>query len=241
MRFVKGSTPAEIRAVTAWQRAIGAYPDNSVGMQVITDTLAVLGVDVWPLNCTIFNCPVIIARDARPAKVKAPLKNYADAISGSFSSAQAPCSILVTDGATVCGYACHAHIGKPESVLYRLNDGTFGVKRCTYSTELPAGVRWAVGGVGLLDNYNPAAEGFTGRYADVLRRTDHTMIGVKHNLVYLCYVKSTTGAGVNALAQKMGFAHAIMLDGGHVAAVNAAEDRINTGQTQYYIVQGVNL
>lgn len=237
MRFVSGSTPEEIRMVTAWQRTVGAAPDNSVGPQTITDTLAKLCADVWPVNVTIFNQPVIIAWDARPAAVNAPLKRYANAVSGSFSYSRKPCSILVADGEVVCGYACHAHLKKPETVLYRLEDGTFGIKKCLYATELPKGVRWAVGGVGLLDEYNPAAEGFTGIYSDVLRRTDHTFLGTKHELVYMGYVKNKTGAEVNAYCKKLGLASAVMLDGGHVAAINAAEDRINTCTTQFYVVQ----
>lgn len=239
MKFVSGSTPEETRIVCGWQRCVDAVEDNSVGMQTIVDTLCRLDADVFPVNVTMFNHPVIVARDARPAAVNAPLKNYATAVSGSFSSDHKPCSILVADGQTVCGYACHAWLGKPESVLYRLDNGTFGMKLATYSTELPSCVRWAVGGCGLIDFYNPAAEGFTGQYADVLRRTNHTYIGTKGKFVYLGYCKNMTAIEVNNYVKKLKLDYAVLLDGGHVAAINAADDKINTSQTQYYIVQGV--
>lgn len=239
MKFVSGSTPEEKRLVLALQDRVGAVADNSIGPQTLVDLAVALGVNVWPLSVTIFGQPVIVAKDARPARVTAPLRNYANAISGSFSSSQKPCSILVADGKTVCGYACHAWLGKPESVLYRLNDGTFCVKRCTYSTELPTETRWAIGGCGLLDFYDPPSEGFVGRYADVLRKTNHTMIGVKRGYVYLCYVKSMWGYEVNSYAKKLGLDHAVLLDGGHVAAINATESKINTGEKQFYIIQAV--
>lgn len=239
MKYASGTTPEETRAVKAWQTAIGSYPDNSVGPQVVVDTLAALGVAVWPLNVTIFGQPLIVAEDILPAAVDAPLKAYANAISGSFSYNRRPCSILVTHGKAVCGYACHAHLRKPETVLYRLENGAVGVRKARYATELPQAVRWAVGGVGLLEAYDPAEEGFSGAYADVLRRTAHTWLGVKRGLIYLGYCADMTGAQVNAYVHKLGMEHAIMLDGGHVAAINGAESKINTGQRQFFIVQAV--
>ena len=239
MKYASGTTPEETRAVLAWQTAIGSHPDNSVGMQVVVDTLAALGINVWPLNVTIFGQPLIVAEDILPAAVDAPLKAYANAISGSFSYNRRPCSILVAHGKVVCGYACHAHLRKPETVLYRLENGTVGVQKARYATELPQAVRWAVGGVGLLEAYDPAEEGFSGAYADVLRRTAHTWLGVKRGLIYLGYCADMTGAQVNAHARKLGMEHAIMLDGGHVAAINGADVRRNAGQRQFYIIQAI--
>ena len=220
MKYASGTTPEETRAVK--------------------DTLVALGVDVWPLNVTIFGQPLIVAEDILPAAVDAPLKSYANAISGSFSYNRRPCSILVAHGKAVCGYACHAHLRKPETVLYRLENGTMGVQKARYATELPQAVRWAVGGVGLLEAYDPAEEGFSGAYADVLRRTAHTWLGVKRSLIYLGYCADMTGAQVNAHVRRLGMEHAIMLDGGHVAAINGADVRRNAGQRQFYIIQAIN-
>ena len=164
-------------------------------------------------------------------------------ISGSFTypSGQTPCSILVNNGKTVCGYACHAYTtNQPESVIYRLNNGKFGIKRVKFTTELPKDVKWAVGGMGLLANYDPAGEGFSGVYSDVLRKTNHTVLAVKNDKVYGVYYKNMTAAQINAHCRdKMQFDYAIMLDGGHIAAINGAESfaKINTSQVQGYGIQ----
>lgn len=238
MKFVSGTTPEEKRLVLALQERVGAVADNSIGPQTLVEIASALGVDVWPLNITIFGQPVIVAEDILPAAVDAPLKAYANAISGSFSYNRRPCSILVAHGKVVCGYACHAHLRKPETVLYRLENGAVGVQKARYATELPQAVRWAVGGVGLLTDWNPAEEGFTGAYSDVLRRTGHTFVGTKRGLLYLGYFHGT-GAELNEHCKKLGLERAIMLDGGHVAAINGAESKINTGQRQFFIVQAV--
>lgn len=236
MKFVSGSTPEEKRLVLALQERVGAVADNSIGPQTLVEIASALGADVWPLNVTIFGQPVIVAEDILPAAVDAPLKAYANAISGSFSYQRRPCSILVSHGKVVCGYACHAHLRKPETVLFRTEQGV-ATKKCRYATELPI-VKWAVGGVGLLADWNPAEEGFTGAYSDVLRRTGHTFVGTKRGLLYLGYFHGT-GAELNAHCKKLGLERAIMLDGGHVAAINGAESKINTGQRQFFIVQAV--
>ena len=238
MKFVSGTTPEEKRLVLALQERVGAVADNSIGPQTLVEIASALGVDVWPLNVTIFGQPLIVAEDILPAAVNAPLKAYTNAISGSFSYQHRPCSILVAHGKVVCGYSCHAHLRKPETVLYRLDSGAVGSKKCRYATELPT-VKWAVGGVGLLDAWDPVGEGFAGAYADVLRRTAHTWLGVKRSLIYLGYCADMTGAQVNAHVRKLGMEQAIMLDGGHVAAINGAESKINTGQRQFFIIQAV--
>ena len=92
--------------------------------------------------------------------------------------------------------------------------------------------------MGLLGNYNPATEGFTGRFSDVLRRTDHTALGYKGGMLYGVYCRSMTAQQVNALCRdKLKLEYAVMLDGGHVAAIHAACNKINTNQRQYYAVR----
>ena len=169
-------------------------------------------------------------------------KNFANSLSGSFSYVKQPCSIAVNDGEVLWPDACHAWLNHPESVLYRLKDGSFGVKRCRSAGELPKNVRWAVGGMGLGKLYAPKEEGFTGQYADVLRRTNHTALGVKNGLVYLIYAKNMVGAEVNTLCtDKLQLDYAIMLDGGHVAAIWGEEKfaQINGAQPQYYMIQAI--
>ncbi len=111
--------------------------------------------------------------------------------------------------------------------------------------QLPKDISWAVGGLGLLDNYAPATEGFakySGKdFTDVLRKTNHSMLGIKNGYVFLCYVANKTATEVNALAKKLGFEYAIMLDGGHIAGIYGTESfaKINSSITQYYIIKAV--
>lgn len=234
-------TNSEKKLNKAIQAAIGASQDGILGPASAVDLAAKVGAVCWPLTIKLYDMPVIVCNDIVITNPGKGCKNFKNSLSGSFSYQKKPCSILISGEKTLWSAACHAHINKPESVLYRLDNGRFGVKRCLSASALPSDVRWAIGGMGLLDMYNPAAEGFTGAYSDVLRKTNHTMIGVKNDLVYLCYCKNMTGTQVNDYAKKLGLTYAIMLDGGHVAAINGGESfaRINTGQAQYYLIQGV--
>lgn len=247
---VKGSTASETTMIKSIQGAIGALVDGEIGTQTMSDIACKLGAIDAPLTLEIYGIPVIIAKNIVPFEAKgATVTAYNNVISGSFLSGTKPCSILVQDSLVRQKYACHyPYYNKPESVIYRLRTGEFGIVRARTTDELPANVRWAVGGLGLLDNYAPVTEGFTALtyngkttdFSDVLRSTNHTMLGVKNGYCYLVYCKSMTGAQVNAFAKKLGLEMAIMLDGGHVAAMNGAESfaKINTSQKQYYMVQG---
>lgn len=239
MNYVSGSTPEEKKLVTSIQTAVDAYPDNSIGPVTLIDIAVKVGANCFPLAVNLYEQPSIVCKDIIAFNPKAGLKNYKNSLSGSFSYQSKPCSFLVSNGKPVYTSSCHAWLGKPESVLYRLNNGNYGIKRCTSPSDLPTNVKWAIGGVGLLGNYNPTAEGFTGSYSDVLRLTNHTMIGMKKGMVYLCYCKNMTAAQVNAHAKKLNLEYAIMLDGGHVAAINSVSTQINTSQAQYYAIQAV--
>ena len=236
MKDVVGSTSEEVRMIKAIQRSVGALDNGYVGNQTLSEIAAKLGADCWPLNVELYGQPAIIARDIDPLNPKGPLPS--NAISGSFSDGYQPCSVLIQDGKAVCWSACH--YPTPETVIYRTKDGKVYCKRVRHvSDDLPlADVRWAVGGMGLLGNYDPATEGFTGRFSDVLRRTNHTMLGYKDGMLYGVYCKSMTAAQVNAFARdKLKLDMAIMLDGGHIAAINAACNKINTKQRQLYAVR----
>ena len=241
MNTIIGSTTSETNMIKAIQRAVGAAEDGMIGGETMAAVAAKLGADCFPLTLRIYGQPTIIARDIVVCNPVAGLKGYSNSLSGSFSYRKQPCSILVNWGKAVCESACHAWLGKPESVLYRLYSGEFGIRRCMSSKEILDGVKWAVGGMGLLDLYSPQEEGFSGQYADVLRRTNHTALGVKGGMVYLIYCADMTGREVDEHCRKLGLELAVMLDGGHVAAINGAESfaKINTGQIQYYMIQGV--
>lgn len=236
MKDIVGSTSEEKRMIKAIQRSVGALDNGYVGNQTMSEIAARLGADCFPLNVELYGQPAIIARDIEPFNPKGPLPS--NAISGSFSDGYQPCSVLIQDGKAVCWSACH--YPTPETVIYRTKDGKVYCKRVSHvSNDLPlADMRWAVGGMGLLGNYDPTAEGFTGRFSDVLRRTDHTLLGYKGGMLYGVYCKSMTAAQVNAFARdKLKLDMAIMLDGGHIAAINAACNKINTKQRQLYAVR----
>lgn len=239
MNYVSGATAEEKRLVKAIQTAVGAQADNSIGPVTLVDIAVKVKAKCFPLAVNLYEQPSIICDDILVFNPKTGCGSYTNSISGSFSYEKKPCSILVNDGKVVYGNSCHYWLKKPESVIYALKNGTHGIKRCISASELPSGVEWAVGGLGLLDNYNPTAEGFTGAYSDVLRLTNHTMIGVKNGKIYLCYCKNMTAQQVNAYAKKLNLEYAVMLDGGHVAAINSASTKINAAQVQYYAIQAV--
>lgn len=236
MKDVVGSTSEEVRMIKAIQRSVGALDNGYVGNQTMSEIAVALGADCFPLNVELYGQPAIIACDIEPLNPKGPLPS--NAISGSFSDGYQPCSVLIQDGKAVCWSACH--YPTPETVIYRTKDGKVYCKRVSHvSNDLPlSDVRWAVGGMGLLSNYDPTAEGFTGRFSDVLRRTDHTVLGCKGGMLYGVYCKAMTAAQINAFVRdKLKLDMAIMLDGGHIAAINAACNKINTKQRQLYAVR----
>lgn len=242
MKDITYSTNSEKKMFQAVQRAIGAYDNGIIGAQTMSDIAVKVGAKCFPITLQLYGYPTIIGNDLLAFDPNGGLKNYNNSISGSFTwpSDEKPCSILINKGQAVYSAACHAYMGKPESVIYRLNNGTFGIKKCKGTAELPTGVRWAVGGMGLLGNYDPAGEGFTGAQAGVLRKTNHTVLAVKNGKVYGVYYKNMTGAQINTHCRdKMQFEMAIMLDGGHIAAINGAESfvKINTSQKQGYGLQ----
>lgn len=233
MKDVVGSTSEEVRMIKAIQRSVGALDNGYIGNQTMSDIAARLGANCFPLNVELYGQPAILARDIDPLNLSGRLPE--NSISGSFSWQGQPCSILVRGGKVVRGMSCH--YPTPESVLYKTAGGAVRIARVSSAAAL-GGVVWAVGGMGLLGNYNPAAEGFTGRFSDVLRRTDHTVLGYKGGMLYGVYCKNMTAQQVNAFCRdKLKLTSAVMLDGGHVAAIHAAVSRINTNQRQYYAVR----
>ena len=233
MRDIKGSTSEEVRMIKAIQRSVGALDNGYVGNQTMSEIAAKLGANCFPLNVELYGQPAILARDIDPLNLSGRLPE--NSISGSFSWQGAPCSILVRGGRVMRGMSCH--YPRPESVLYKTTDGAVCIARVSSVYALD-NVVWAVGGMGLLDRYDPAAEGFTGAYADVLRRTNHTVLGYKGRMLYGVYCKNMTAQQVNAFVRdKLKLEYAVMLDGGHVAAINGACNKINTHTRQFYAVR----
>lgn len=246
MNIIKGSTASETAGIKLLQKAVGANQDGEIGPQTITDIKCKLGAIDKPETWSIYGMPVIIAKDiVIAANPGAGLSTYTNSMTGGFNDGKVPCSILVRDGQTVHEDACHAYQGYPESVIYRQKNGAFGIARVKSRSELPADLAWALGGMGLLGNYNPDAEGFkkieTQDFSDVLRDTNHAVLGVKNGYIYLCFCESMTAAQVNAFAQTLGLEMAVMGDGGGIAGINGGESfaKVNTGTIQIYMVQGI--
>lgn len=181
-------------------------------------------------------------------KNTAACKNYSNCISGTFQYNNSANAILVNNGRVISNLSAHGWLGFPDTCLIYYKGGSLAVKRIISipNDELQK-VRWAISGVGLLDMYNPSEEGYAkftknGKkydYSDVLRKTHHTAIGVKNGEVYGFYLPSMTGAEVNAYMKAQDMDFAVMLDGGHVAAINSDIANHNSSQKQHNIIQFV--
>ena len=247
MKDVYPDTANEKLLVAEIQRKAGALDNGVIGCETLVKLLHALGIPFKPFTLIIYGKPVIVAKDIIPvASNGKPVKDYANCISGSFTwpSGKTPCSILVKDGKAVNDMSCHAHLKKPETVIYkRKSDGKIMCGRYTQITPgMASELSWAIGGMGLLDNYSPATEGFTGDYADVLRKTNHTALGVKGGLCFLCYMPNMTASEINNHFKTwLKLDMAVMLDGGHLAAINGTESfaKLNTSQQQGYLIQGI--
>lgn len=240
MKEITGATSDEKRMIKAIQTATGALANGVIGNQTMSDIAIKLNAKCFPLNVKLYGCPAIIAKDIDPFNPNSALP--LDCISGSFNGGVAPCSVLIRNGEVVCWSACHyVSLDKPESVIYKLRStGEVKIKRVkTVSDDLPLyDVVWAVGGMGLMDFYDPKAEGFTGVFSDVLRKTNHTVLGYRNGMMYGLYCPNMTASQINTLCKsKMMFDFAIMLDGGHVAAINAQNNKINTSLKQLYAIK----
>lgn len=243
MKDIYYTTQNEKKVISAMQKKLDVAPNGIIGMNTLSSLAFMVGADVpLPITLKLYEQPTIIGDDLLAWSPKAGIKGFKNSMLGSFTYPRAttPCSFLVNNGVTICGTSCHAHIGKPESVIYRLNDGTINITRAKTISELPKNIKWAVGGMGLLGNYNPEAEGFTGPYADVLRSTNHNVLGIKNGKVYGVYFKSKTAAQINTMCKNnFHFDMAILLDGGGLAAINGTESfaQINVNCKQGYAIQ----
>lgn len=247
MKDIGWETNEEKRRNIGLQHAIGALENGWIGNQTLTEMAAKLCPEIFPITVAMYGMPVIMARDLVAFNPGGPLKDYANAMLGSFTYPRAtkPCSILVNDGKVIFDQACRAWAGYPEAVIYRLNNGAIGHGEYRYAKDLPKGTKWAIGGFGLMDLYNPSGQGFktidgSDFYNTVAYRTDHNVLGAKNGILYGVYYKNMTDKEINAhCKEKMRFDFAIMLDGGGLASMNGKESfaKIKTGIKCGYAVQ----
>lgn len=242
MNTIKGINKSEQKMIRAIQKAVCAKEDSLIGTQTMSDIAVAVGAECWPLTMTLFNMPVIICKDIEIHCPQAGTQDFPNSVSGSFSDLRGPKSILVSNGEVIHGDALHISNNKPETVIYRLNNGDFGLKRCMNASQLPADTRWAVGGMGLLHMFQPVAEGFNGAYSEPLRKTAHTVLGVKNNMCYLIMCRNMNSSQVNQYCRdKLKLQMAIMMDGGDIASINGEESsaKINIARDQRCLIQAV--
>ena len=129
----------------------------------------------------------------------------------------------------------------PQSVFIVYKNNTVELKRIQYISELDLNnIRLVIGGVGIrntLDGfrYNPSYEGFKGAYADVLRKSNKTLIGYNKRLnkVYLLALRNVTMTDVINIVSDNSTGEAydicLMLDGGGSAFLNNETDMVVYG------------
>ena len=240
------STKDKIRAV---QRALGTAPDGSPGPHTWDVLYRQFASPGMPYEGKFFGCYCIIGDPDKLQLIDGyGVKNVSDynySMSGSFTapSGVSPISIMVNDYKTIRFESCHAPSwdgGLPETVLC-YKDGRNWMELVTYVSQLSELPKWAVGGMQLIRDgskqFNNIAEGFTGRFSDVLRRTYHTCIGFdKYGNVIGVYGYGTARQ-MQDKCYNIGLVNAIMLDGGHLAAVNTPAYMKNIKQRQGYIIK----
>jgi len=168
-----------------------------------------------------------------------------------------PTSILYADNTIYQDVANHyLRFNAPQSVFVVYKNDTVDMKRIKSISELDLGdIRLVVGGLGLRNNldttfkYSPVTEGFKGLYADVLRKTNKTVLGYNKRLnkVYLLTVKNATHAELLSIISddSTGEAYdiAISLDGGGSTFMDANKEYVFEGQNSRRInnIIGFNL
>ena len=221
--------------VKAIQKGLHAYEDGLLG-DFSLDSLYRRFADIsFPYAEKFFGAFVVYTTPERlhfkDVKNTKAVKDFPFSASGTFQWDNKATSILV-DGEVLGETSAHAWRGFPESVLYY--DGEVKYGRYTNAENIKC--KWAIGGLGLT-NYNPEVEGFTGKYSDVLRKTNHAGIGVTEE-GQICYFlkENCTIADFKKLANEyLKLRYAINLDGGHIPALNA-KYKFNRYQKQGNII-----
>ncbi len=245
MKNIKYETKNEEKLIKAIQRKINTLDNGIIGNDTLTTLAGILTPNIFPLTLELYGLPCIIGYDIIAFNPQNKgIYSYTNSMVGSFTypRAKQPCSILVNNYEVIHNYSCHAYYNKPESVLYKNDKNEIKIKRIMYIAEIEEKIKWAVGGCGLLSNYDPDAEGFTGKNAGVVNYDKHIVLGYKNGMLYGVYFKDADGKIINDICKnKFMFKYAIILDGGGLAAMNGTEKfgKINIYQKQGYAIQFV--
>lgn len=249
------TTNQEKKMIEAIQSNIGIAATGTVDNMLLLELAKKFNANIFPLTLELFNMPVIISKDILVFNPNgAPVSWWLNCMSGSFTypTAVKPCSIAINKGVDLYPNSSKYWAGFPESVIVRYKNNDTDIIRVKHSSEIPnrSEVKWAVGGMGLIDNYDPYLEGFRRfsvngvdyNHSDVLRKTQHTVLGISDGYCYLIYCKYMTGLEVsNFCKNNLKLDMAVMLDGGHIPAINGSEPfaKINLTQKQGYALQGI--
>jgi len=241
MREIIGATAEENKLIKAIQKKMKILDNGVIGTDTMTSIAATLGADCFPIAITMYGCPTVVGKKVIPFNPRGGIQNWSYTMSGSFTEPrfEYPCSICVNEGSILFAQACHYWTeGKPESAIYQMPDGSFGIKRVLQISELPNGFLWAVGGMGLLDNWAPEVEGFDGSQSGVHRRTGHIVLGYKNGLIYGVAFKNHTSRELNSICRDyFMFEGAILLDGGSVFQYNIGPFQKDVKQRCGYAIQ----
>lgn len=163
-------------------------------------------------------------------------------------------SILYANGVVYQNYA--NHLPYSQNVFIVFKDNRVKMMKLNNLSELNLEtVRLAIGGIGLRNTfddafkYNPAAEGFTGVYSDVVRKANKTVIGYnkKENKIYLMCRKniihySNMEFDLVDLVDDCEYDIAISVDGGGSTFMNNADEMVLKGDGRViHNILGFNL
>jgi len=235
-----------IRWITKIQESLGAFPDGLIGKQTLLELYKKFADPTYPVCTKIFNVDVVYSRPDHikivETKNKRGLKD--NEISGTFQYRNKFNGIAVSDGKLLGNASAHSWANYPDTVIYYDGENV-GVKRCLTANDLPLGTVWAISGLGL-HSFRPDVEGyskftFNGEkkdFTDVLRNTGHTAIGVNSaDEIILAYIKGDALHVKDIMINKLKCKYAIMLDGGHIAAIKNEYSSHNSKQRQHNVIQ----
>ena len=225
--------------VKAIQKGIKAYPDGIIGAQTIDCLYRKFANVKYPYEEKFFRGTVIYANNIGVdyCQNRKSVSNIPYSISGVFQWGGKAISVLVSEGKVINNFSSHAWLKQPETIIYKTHHGVIGaIRAISIPYDLISDVEWAISGVGL-HNYSPAEEGFKGVYSDVLRNTGHTGIGItEEGQIALLYKKCNGPQFKDWAINKLGLKYAIMLDGGHIGAINTPKYKYNLSQKQNNII-----
>lgn len=156
----------------------------------------------------------IWAVETQCATNKTPYNNFVNSIffMPLASGKVHPQGIMVNAGKVICNNPTH---GKPVATLIIHGANDVEMKYVTDITK-EKNVWFAVSGYGILPNITAAAEGFSGKFSDVLRSTNRPIIGYrkKDNKIVIAVRAGSSAERAQQTAKNLGLDFAISLDGG---------------------------